>query len=186
MTGHSGGAGGFRDGICIIFKALSQVDDVWLMVFLRRSPQSFGRGKASIMCRELVIVGNFSISTHLFSEYLLKTYSMPGTTPDIRNRNMTKMWSQDRQMGFSIEPFYHGALRTLLGGKNSSIPLFKNNSLSTRKSSSCWVSVLAMKRHIWNEHSDSFHAFLFRTRVPKHSEHMNAPPPTGRQMTSWP
>jgi len=34
-------------------------------------------------------------------------------------------------MGFSVEPFYHGAIRTLVGGKISSFPLSKKKKKKT-------------------------------------------------------
>lgn len=108
----------------IIYKLLSQVDSVRLTMRLLRSLQSFWRGKAFIFCRQLVVVGNFSIDTHSFNKYLLKTYYIPGTMPDIKDKNVTKdMVPEERQMGFSIELVCCGDIRTPLDGKNSTFPL---------------------------------------------------------------
>lgn len=124
MTGLSPEARGFRDGITIIYKVLSQVDSVRLTVRLLRSLQSFWRGKAFIFCRQLTVVGNFSIDIHSFNKYLLKTYYMPGTMPDIKDKKMTKdMVPEERQTGFSIELVCCGDIRTPLDGKNSTFPL---------------------------------------------------------------
>lgn len=107
----------------IIYTVLSQVDSVRLTTRLLRSLQSFWRGKAFIFCRQLVVAGNFSIDTHSFNKYLLKTYYMPGTMPDVKDTNMTKdVVPEERQMGFSIELVCCGDIRTPLDGKNSIFP----------------------------------------------------------------
>ena len=72
-TGHSWGPWGFSMAYLSLTRHWVK-HTVCDSVFLLGSPQSFWEGKAGITCRELVIVGDFSIYTHLFSKYLLKTY----------------------------------------------------------------------------------------------------------------
>ena len=60
-------------------------------------------------------------------------------------------------MGFSVEPFYHGAFRTLLGGKNSSFSLSKKKKKCTEH-----TEVI----QLLSEHSGHENIFGMNTVIP--------------------